>query len=232
MIQVNPSVLLTCYTSSGFCAVPFQVAWLDRYQFTLASFEALICSLDAQLHPGPQLDLQGLGKDCRNGGTLLSSHTAELRATLWHWQMWIWSIWTAWEMKALGGNLHVQLGWSMLRTRTGILNADFIKWHMHSDLLSYFFQPLLPTIGNFYLRPPGLLYLHRMYSPTEGRKKHERNLHIFVASCRQKRCHHSDISVLRCAAGCLWYMTSKQTLFPWQAVLSCNIITFLLYKSV
>lgn len=98
--------------------------------------------------------------------------------------------------------------------------------------LIFFFQPLLPNIGNFYLRPPGLPSLHRLYSPIEGRKRHETKSAYFHGQLQPEQ----DVFILtslllRCAAECLWYMTGKQALFPWQAVLSCNMATSLLYKS-
>lgn len=87
------------------------------------------------------------------------------------------------------------------------------------SLILFFVQPLLPTIGNFYLKTPGLPSLHRMYSPTERRKNDETKFTYFYGQLLTEQ----DVFILtslllRCAAGCLWYMPGKQ-LFPWQAFL-------------
>lgn len=153
-----------------------------------------------QIYPGSQLDLQALGKTVEME-VLWSPPTLSCRAQ--GYGLTPASVNLVGLKSLLGGNQHLRLGWSTLRIRRGIFNADFIKRCMHSN--NHFlipFEPFLPTTGNFSLTLPGSPSLYSSYSPVgEGRKWHRTKPFFFVASCSQDKA--SSLCHLCCSVGLL-----------------------------
>lgn len=217
MTQANPSALITCCTSLCFCAVAFQAAWLDRYELTPASFEDLICSLEVQLHPGPQLDLQSLGKGCRNG-TFLSSHTLLQGSGLqfstgkcefgWSkepewWKLWLGSCSSSWVRAC-----YEQEGGSLALT---LSTGSCIQITISNPL----FQPFLPTTGDVCLTPLAHpLSTAGIHHQEKAGRDVEQNLHAFMASCCRDKSLHSAISAAQRSSGMPLVQDWHNRLFP------------------
>lgn len=163
-----------------------------------------------QIYPGPQLDLQALGKTVEME-VLWSPPTLSCRAQ--GYGLAPASVNLVGLKSLLGGNQHLRLGWSTLRIRRGILNADFIKRCVHSN--NHFlipFEPFLPTTGNFSLTLPGSPSLYRSYSLVgEGRKWHRTKPIFFF--CGQLQPGQGLFTLpsllLSWVAGGLWFKTGK-----------------------
>lgn len=107
-------------------------------------------------------------------------------------------------MKALGGNLHLWLGWSTLRTRKEIFNAGFIERCMHSNNHLYSSFPTSPANHRKLLPHPRWLTIPPQLVLSSKRREEEtwNKIYMFLwpAAARRRPVH----SAICAAQMCCW----------------------------